>query len=148
MRFESTIPDYRSKPTCTVWSYAFSDARKFEDEINWNNHVFDTTHMIFLCAKESALRRKWRKNTPGREHRRRGGHAVPDQIPVYWECGFQLTYLVDRMYAPFRLWRSWTGPGLSGTLLRKSGSVCWGRKCYFLNELAGFCSNQVTNQPT
>jgi hypothetical protein len=71
--------------------------------------------MIFLCAKESALRRKWRKNIPGREHGRRGGHAMADQIPVCWECGFQLTYLVDRMYAPFRLGRSWAWTGLSET---------------------------------
>jgi len=49
------------------------------------------------------------------ENRRRGGRAVADQIPVCWKCGFQLTYLVDRVYAPFRLGRSWTCTGLSGT---------------------------------
>ena len=113
---------------------AISDACNFENERNRNNLVFETTQVIFLCAKESALRRKWRKNTAGREHRRRGGPAVADQIPVCWELGLQHTYVFDRMYAPFRLVRSWTYTGLHWTcLLLKSRSVCCGQNVNCLN---------------
>jgi hypothetical protein len=35
--------------------------------------------------------RRWRKNTPGRWQRRRGGHEATDQVPLCWSLGFTCT---------------------------------------------------------
>jgi hypothetical protein len=37
-------------------------------------------HQIFTCAHEIATRRRWRKNTAGRQHRRQGGPATATQV--------------------------------------------------------------------
>jgi hypothetical protein len=65
--------------------------------------------MITLLKRESenVTRRRWWKNTAGREHRRRGGHTVADQCSL---CGVRFqqdsrvyTYVVHHVYGEFRL---------------------------------------------
>ena len=43
---------------------------------------------IFACGTERVMRVRWRKNTAGRWHRQRGGHAAADQVPVCWSLDF------------------------------------------------------------
>jgi len=48
----------------------------------WNSH------WTLPYGNESAMRRMCRKNTAGRWHRRRDGHAAADQIPMCWSLDF------------------------------------------------------------
>ena len=60
--------------------------------------------------------RRWRKNTPGRWHGRRGDHEADDQVPLCWSLGFTCTAFnwTDVCSIPTSVW---TQP------FRKSGSV-------------------------
>jgi len=78
---------------CTATSvftqYTFTQYRTCAIKNNLNNWNSNTckTRRIFPCGKENVMMGRI-KNTAGRWHRRRGGHAAADRLPVCWILGF------------------------------------------------------------
>ena len=60
-----------------------------------------TAPKFFRAAIESAVRRTWRKNTAGRQHRQLDGRAVADQTPVVGGLDFNWTPLYIPRVANF-----------------------------------------------
>jgi hypothetical protein len=52
------------------------------------NTNFLNVHGILSCGNQKAMRREWRKNNAGRQHRRQGSHAAHHHIPVCWNLDF------------------------------------------------------------
>ena len=61
---------------------------------------------IFRCGNERGMRERCRKNTVGRYHRRRGGHAGAYQGAVCWSLDFNWTPLYLRIYLTIRILKS------------------------------------------
>ena len=63
----------------------------------------------FRCGNDGAIRRRWRKNTVGRWHMRRGGNTADNQVPVClnldfsWALSLSYTYTVDTTSINLRL---------------------------------------------
>jgi hypothetical protein len=56
--------------------------------------IFWVARQIFSYGYESLMRRRWLKNTVGRWHGRRGGHAAADQVPACSIFDFKLDYFL------------------------------------------------------
>jgi hypothetical protein len=52
---------------------------------------------IFPCGNEGVMRRRWWKNTAGRQPSQWGGYAVAFQVTVCWNLGFHSTLFSIRM---------------------------------------------------
>ena len=59
-----------------------------------NPPLFHRSAEFFFFGEDSALRRRWRKNTAGRQNKWRSVHATAEQIPECSELRIQLGFLM------------------------------------------------------
>jgi len=78
--------------------YATPELRNFEKVKNGETITFLNARSIFRSGNESTIRRRWLKNTVGRQHRQRGSRGAADPLPPCRSLHFKWSPLQKRIY--------------------------------------------------